>query len=566
MAKPPATRPARRRRPQLRAKLASAIPTSRQLQKARSEGWSKWIRTPQDEAALAQGCWFDVARAEAVRTYFCERFSHGKDRFYDQPFIIGQDNWLYQDILGPIYGWRTSDGYRRCRSAYVEVPKKNGKTQVAAGISLIELRWVTGSRVYIVATSRGQANECFDEAAGMVERRSWLKRFYKVLRSTGRILYAAKNSEIIVLPKNAAGSEGKNASALILDELHAWTDRALFDSLLFAGAARANPLLFMITTAGKDLSSLCYSEHERAERQARGLDLAIDHHSVVYAAERGARWDDVEQWKKANPNFGVTMTERSVRSDIENARGRPARIAALKRYRLNIWTNESDTLFDQTKWESLGRVSFEELAGEAYGGLDMARLRDFAAFTLLLRDSEGWQLFPRLYVPAETVLEKEEIDKIPLSVWIEKGWVVATPGGEIDAAVILKDIVAAHKRFSLIDLGYDPYMAGQMAKTLRAEHGIECTAVPQTMPYMAVPTSEMMNAIAYGKIRHNHNPALTWMVGNVVGIADNNDNVRPTKKRSRGRIDGMVAAIIAMQRALAPDHNAPVSDEPYQWV
>ncbi len=283
---------------QVKARFASAIPTSRQLQKARSEGWAKWIITPQDEAAVAQGCWFDLERAESVRTYFCERFSHGKDRFYDQPFIISADNWLYRDVIAPIYGWRTPEGYRRCRSCYVEVPKKNGKTQVAAGISLIEMRWVTGSRVYIVATSRGQATECFDEAAGMVERRSWLKRFYKVLRSTGKILYPAKNSAIEVLPKNAAGSEGKNASALILDELHAWTDRALFDSLLFAGAARANPLLFMITTAGKDLSSLCYSEHERAERQKKGLDLAIDHHSVVYAADRGARWDDIDQWKK----------------------------------------------------------------------------------------------------------------------------------------------------------------------------------------------------------------------------------------------------------------------------
>ncbi len=555
-----------RANPQLKAKFASSIPTSRQLQKARSEGWYKWIITPQDEAAVAQGCWFDHGRAEAVRTYFCERFTHGKDRFYDQPFIIGQDNWLYRDILGPIYGWRTADGYRRCRSCYVEVPKKNGKTQVAAGISLVELRYVTGSRVYIVATSKSQANECYEEAAGMVERRSWLKRFYKVRAATGRILYPAKNSMISVLPKNAAGSEGKNASALILDELHAWTDRALFDSLLFAGAARLNPLLFMITTAGKDLSSLCYSEHERAERQKKGHDLAIDHHSVIYAADRGARWDDIEQWKKANPNFGVTMTERSVKSDIENARGRPARIAALKRYRLNIWTNESDTLLDQNKWQALGRISHEELSGEAYGGLDMARLRDFAAFVLLLRDQHGWQLFPRLYVPGDKVIEKEEIDKIPLSVWVEKGWVVATPGGEIDANMIMRDIVAAHKRFSLIDLGYDPYMAGQMAKTLRAEHGIECTAVPQTMPFMAVPTTELMNSIEHGSIRHNHNPCLTWMVGNVVGISDNNDNVRPTKKRSRGRIDGVVAAIIAMQRALAPDHNQAVSDEPYQWV
>lgn len=551
---------------QPKVKFSSAIPTSRQLLKARREGWYQWIRTPQDEAAVAQGCWFDLTRAETVRNYFCERFSHGKDRFYNLPFVVAKDDWLYLDILGPIYGWRTADGYRRCRSVYVEVPKKNGKTQVAAGISLVEMRYVTGSRVYIVATSKSQANECFEEAAGMVDRRSWLKRFYKVRASTGRILYPAKNSMISVLPKNAAGSEGKNASALILDELHAWTDRNLFDSLLFAGAARLNPLLFMITTAGKDLSSLCYAEHQRAERQKKGLDLSIDHHSVIYAADKGAKWDDIEQWKKANPNFGVTMTERSVASDISLARGIPSRIAAIKRYRLNIWTNESESLLDQNKWEALGRIGLEDLSGEAYGGLDMARLRDFAAFMLLLRDQHGWQLMPRLYVPQNRIIEKEDMDKIPLSVWIEKGWVVATPGDEIDADMICRDIVAAHKRFSLIELGYDPYMAGQLVKGLRATHGITCTAVPQTMPYMAVPTMELMNSIEHGTIRHNHNPCLTWMVGNCAGISDSNDNIRPSKKRSKGRIDGVVATVIAMQRALAPDQEPAISDEPAMWV
>ncbi len=149
--------------------------------------------------------------------------------------------------------------------------------------------------------------------------------------------------------------------------------------------------------------------------------------------------------------------------------------------------------------------------------------------------------------------------------WKRVGW-VATKGAEIDADVIRRDIVAAHKRFALIDLGYDPYMAGQLAKQLRSEDNIECTPVPQTMPFMAVPSTELERAITSRAIRHNHNPALTWMVGNAVAIQDNNGNVRPTKKRSRGRIDGVVAAVIAMQRALSPDHESQVSDEPAFWL
>lgn len=550
----------------LRVKLASALPTSRQLRKARAEGWAEWIRTPQDEAAVAQGCWFDLESAELVRQYWGERFSHGKDKWFDQPFVLPADSWQFTHIVGPIYGWRTADNFRRLRSVYVEVPKKNGKTQTAAGIALIEMRYVRGARVYILATSKGQATECYDEAAGMVERRGWLKKFYKVLRSTGKIIHAAKNSSIEVLAKNAAGSEGKNASCLILDELHAWTDRALFDSLLYAGAARSNPLLFMITTAGKDLTSLCYSEHERAERQAKGLDLSIDHHSVIYAADRKAKWDDLDAWKQANPNYGVTINERSIKLDIEGARGRPSRIAALKRYRLNIWTNETDTWLDQVAWEALPKISFEDLGGECYAGLDIARVSDFAAFVLLLRNPKGYDLFPRLYVPAEKVLEKEEIDKIPLSLWVERGWVVACPGGEIDQDMIRKDIQQAHRRFGLVDCGYDPYNCSQLAKLLRAEDGITMTAVPQTMPFLGMPSTELERSMLGGKIRHNHNPALTWMVGNAVAISDNNGNVRPSKRKSKARIDGVVASVIALQRALAPDNDAHVSDEPAFWL
>lgn len=550
----------------LREKHPSAIPTSRQLRKARAEGWADWIIRPQDEAAVAQGCWFDIDAAEAVRIYFEQRLSHGKDRFYNQPFTVHRDSWIYRDLLGPIYGWKTQDNFRRIRSVYCEIPKKNGKTQIAAGVSLIELRYVRGARVALLCPGKLKDNECFDEAAGMVERRAWLQRFYRVLRSTGTILFPAKNSSIRTLAQNAAGSEGKNLSTIVLDELHAWKDRALFDSLLFAGAARSNPLLFMITTAGNDITSLCYVEHERAERQAKGLDLSIDHHSVIYAADKKARWDDIEQWKKANPNFGVTMTERSIASDIENARGRPARIAAVKRYRLNIWTNESDTWLDQVAWESLPKVGWEELQGEAYGGLDIARVGDFAAFVLLLIHPRGWDVFPRLYVPAEKVIEKEETDKIPLSLWVEQGWVIAHKGGEIDQDLVRRDIVTAHKRFGLIDVGYDPYNCSQLAKSLTTDDGVQMTAVPQTMPFLAVPSTEFERAMLAGKIRHNHNPALTWMIGNAVAISDNNGNVRPSKRRSKARIDGLAATLDALQRALAPDQGNPVSEEPAFWL
>jgi phage terminase large subunit-like protein len=548
---------------QSRVKFASRIPTRGQLKLAHDEGWLGWMRSVQDEIAVAEGCWFAENQAEAVREFFAKRLSHGKDPFFGHPFALL--DYQYQDIIGPLYGWRTSDNFRRYRSAYVHIPKKNGKTQLAAGIAMVELHYCRGARGYIVATSEGQAMECFDEAAGMVERSKHLAAYIKPLRSTGRLVWHKRNSVLSTMAKAAASSEGKNASFLILDELHAWRDRKLFDSLLFAGSARPNPLLFMITTAGDDTSSLCYSEYERAKRIKDGDDPTTDHLVQVYEADAGAKYDDLKQWKKANPGYGITIPERGILSDIRAARGRPERIAALKRYRLNLWTNEGTAWLDTSLWDALDKIGPDDAEGVLWGGLDLARTRDFAALVFLFANENGLDLMVKLYVPESQVADKEEIDKIPLSAWIESGLVVATEGDEIDQERILNDALEAHAKWKFAEVGYDPYNASQIAKKLR-EAGIVATPVPQTFPYMAQPSAEFERRLVNRNIRHEHNACLKWMVGNAKAIADSNGNVRPSKKRSTARIDGLVASIIALQRAISPDAQQPISDHPYQWA
>lgn len=546
-----------------RVKFPSRIPTRNQLKLAHDEGWYGWIRSVQDEIAVAEGCWFSEEQAQAVRSFFAKRLSHGKDPWFGKPFELL--DYQYQDIIGPLYGWRTADNFRRYRSAYIHIPKKNGKTQLAAGIGVIELHYCKGSRVYIVATSEGQAMECYDEAAGMVERSKAMSAYIKPLRSTGRLVWHKRNSVLSTMAKAAASSEGKNASCLILDELHAWRDRKLFDSLLFAGSARPNPLLFMITTAGDDTSSLCYSEYERAKRIKDGDDPSIDHLVQVYEAEPNARYDDLKQWKAANPGYGITMPERGILSDIRAAKGRPERIAALKRYRLNLWTNEGSAWLDTELWDALERIGPDDGEGILWGGLDLARTRDFAALVLLFASERGVDIVPRLYVPESQIADKEEIDKIPLSAWIETGLVVATDGDEIDQERILQDALEAHAKWKFAEIGYDPYNASQIAKRLR-EQGIVTTPVPQTFPYMGYPSAEFERLLVNRNIRHTHNACMKWMVGNAKAVTDSNNNVRPSKKKSTARIDGLVASIIALQRALSPDAQQPVSDHPYAWA
>jgi phage terminase large subunit-like protein len=321
----------------------------------------------------------------------------------------------------------------------------------------------------------------------------------------------------------------------------------------------------MITTAGDDTSSLCYSEYERAKRIKSGDDPTTDHLVQIYEADKDAKYDDLKQWKKANPCYGKTINERGILSDIRAAKGRPERIATLKRYRLNIWTNEGTTWLDNQLWNALPPITEDDSAGVLWGGIDLARTRDFASLALLFASENGYDLLIRIYCPEAAVAEKEDIDKIPLSSWIASGHVIATEGEEIDQTRILEDTLAAHRRWKFAEIGFDPYNASTLARDLRANN-IIATPVPQTMPFMGYPAAEFERELSNRNIRHQHNPCLSWMIGNAKAISDNNGNVRPSKKKSNARIDGLVATIIAMQRALSPDAASPVSETPYEWV
>jgi phage terminase large subunit-like protein len=536
-----------------RATTGAHIPSSSQLQRAKAEGWDEWIRTPQDEIAVARGCYFDEDAALRTRQFFENHLSHGKAPFAGMPFTLLDWQWL--DVMGPIYGWKMPDGTRRFLSGYVEIPKKNGKSQLAAGISIRELYEQIGARVYLAAVASGQAADCYDEAAGMIERNALLHASIDVRRSTYRLLLRSRNANLSCMTTDKGSSQGKNASCLILDELHEWKDRGFFGSILYADTARINSLVFMITTAGDDLTSICYEEHERAERIIDGKDPSIDHLAVIYAADRDADpktvWRDLDQWKKANPSYGITLPERKCQRAIDQAAGSPQRIGDLKRYRLNIWTKPRDAWLDVAAWDALPNLTAADCYGKrCYGGLDLARVRDFAALARAFDLGDGIVGFQvRIWVPADLVAEKQTTDKIPLASWVDQGHVITVPGNELDYAVIRRQILADHRATPMNEMGYDPYNAAQLAnQQLGAEDGMTVVEVPQTMPYMGPASCEFERLLGARKIAHEHNPCLSWMVGGAIAQMDSNGNVRPIKRRSRTRIDGLVACIIALNR------------------
>lgn len=538
------------------------IPTAAQLKRAKAEGWEDWIRSPTDEIAVAQGCYFDLEAALKTRSFFEKRLTHSKAPFAGQPFLLM--DWQWQDIIGPLYGWKMPDGTRRFLSAYIEIPKKNGKTQTAAGIALRETYEQVGARVYLTATAAGQAAECFDEAACMVRAK---KHAFKALRvfdaNPKRIVHRKNNAVMSVLNTAGPSSEGKNASCIIKDELHAWVDREYYDSLKYAMATRTNSLDLAITTAGDNLTSIGYEEHLRAERVIAGKDPAYEHLAVIYAADRDADFRDLAQWKKANPSYGVTLNERKIAVAIAEAEASPQRVSALKRYRLNIWTQGKAAWLDVAKWNGLAAIRREDLAGRySSGGLDLARVRDFAAFAQSIELDAGEDgtipvaILVRLWIPEDLVAEKAATDKIPLQGWVDQGWVIATPGDEIDYGEIRRQILDDHRANPLNSLGYDPHNAALLCnQTLGAQDGINVVEIPQTMAYMGPPSAEFERNLGKRIYVHEQNPCLAWMIGNAVAAIDANGNTRPVKKKSTGRIDGLVATIMAEARRNAGGGN-----------
>lgn len=541
----------------VRAKSLSQI-----LVDAKRAGWARWIRSAADEHAVANGCYFDEAAAERVRDFFRNFLVHSKgQKFAGQPFELL--DWQYNDVIAPLFGWKRADGTRRYRRAYVEIPKKNGKSTLAAGISLYLLvaDREPGAHVFSCASDRDQASLVYDEAANMVEASPDLLEVLKVRRSTKVILFPQMRSKYEAISSDADSSEGKDAHGLICDELHVWRGRQFYDSLRYAGRARAQPLLFMITTAGDDLTTVCYEEHEQSQRILKGEVFQDSYFAYIRAADPKDDWKDPDTWAKANPSLGITINKEAFAEDVLDAQGTPTKENAFKRYSLNMWIGASDAWLSMDDWKACmaDDVDEEMLAGcEAWGGMDLSRKRDLSAVVWLIPYDDYLYLLPRIYIPALLAKKKEEIDKVPYRAWIEAGHIIATEGNVIDYAHIRRDVVADAARFQVVELGYDPYNAEHLCnQQLTLEDGIETIEVPQTMPAMGPPSAEFERLLKEGRFRFANNPAFTWGAAGCVVYRDSNDNIRPIKGKSTARIDPIIAAIMALGRWLSGTRAAP---------
>lgn len=485
---------------------------------------------------------------------FIECLCHTKGTWAGKPFeLIDWQERIIRDIFGTI----KANGYRQFTTAYVEIPKKMGKSELAAAVALL-LTCGDGeerAEVYGCAADRQQATIVFDVAADMVRMCPALNRRVKILASQKRIVYTPTNSFYQVLSAEAYSKHGFNIHGVVFDELHTQPNRKLFDVMTKgSGDARMQPLYFLITTAGTDTNSICYETHQKAKDILEGRKIDPTFYPVIYGADESDDWTDPEVWKKANPSLGITVGIDKVQAACESAQQNPAEENAFRQLRLNQWVKQAIRWMPMDKWDACAfKVNEESLRGRVcYGGLDLSSTTDITAFVLVfppLDEDDKYVVLPYFWIPEDTLELRVRRDHVPYDVWERQGFLQTTEGNVVHYGYIEKFIEQLGEKYNIREIAFDRWGAVQMVQNLE---GMSFTVVPfgQGFKDMSPPTKELMKLTLEQKIAHGGHPVLRWMLDNIFIRTDPAGNIKPDKEKSTEKIDGAVATIMALDRAI----------------
>ena len=502
---------------------------------------------------------------------FARLCRHYKGPMAGKPF---EPDPFQQFILGSCIGWvKKSDGFRRYSEAYVELARKNAKTFLAAILALwfLCMDGESGAEVYSTATKMKQAKRTWDDARFIAKRSPALRGKFVEKIGLLELWFERTDSVFEPLPSDSEKLDGLNPSAAINDELHAQRDRKLYQVVKEGLGSRDQPFIFNITTAGRDLTCFCYTLLHKHAKNVLTIDGYNDERLFIFIAcpdeedyEEGSDgWTKEPAWHKANPALGTAKKVDFVAERVADAKQRPSEENSVKTFQLNIWTAGAKKWLNMARFMKAGRRkfptvtdAFESLTGrECFAGLDLSSKVDFASVAYLfppIEDEEHWPLFLRFWIPEATAEDREKTDRIPCDDWRRDGWLNMTPGETIDHERIVNDIIADSETVRIKEIGFDPFSAQQAAVKLDLE-GFDMVQMTQNMRTLAEPTGELEVMVLDEKLEHFGNPIICWMAGNAVTIEDANGNMRPDKKKSSDRIDGISATVNALGRSLVDD-------------
>ena len=531
---------------------------------------------------------YDKAAADFA-VAFIESLCHTKGTWAGKPFEL--IDWQEQ-IIRDLFGTLKPNGYRQFNTAYIEIPKKQGKSELAAAVALL-LTCGDGeerAEVYGCAADRQQAAIVFDVAADMVRMCPALSKRVKILASQKRLIYTPTNSFYQVLSAEAYSKHGFNIHGVVFDELHTQPNRKLFDVMTKgSGDARMQPLYFLITTAGTDTHSICYETHQKAKDIIAGRKIDPTFYPVIYGADESEDWTDPKVWKKANPSLDITVGIDKVKAACDSAKQNPGEENAFRQLRLNQWVKQAVRWMPMEKWDKCAfSVDEDELEGRVcYGGLDLSSTTDITAFVLVfppslggassvprlgdgfatsccppLDDEDKYIILPYFWIPEDNLTLRVNRDHVPYDVWERQGFLQTTEGNVVHYGFIEQFIERLGERFNIHEIAFDRWGAVQMVQNLE---GMGFTVVPfgQGFKDMSPPTKELMKLVLEQKIAHGGHPVLRWNMDNIFIRTDPAGNIKADKEKSTEKIDGAVATIMALDRAIrcGNDHGASVYDE-----
>lgn len=554
---------------------------------AKNGGWPWRIDHPNDERALLDGCYVDFDAAERVRRYYKSLLRVPDPNGGNAPFHLL--DWWYRDVIGPLFGWKKRDGRRRFQKGFVTTAKKSGKSTVLAGLST----YMTcgdneeESEVYSTAVDRDQAKIIFTKAMRSIELSPHLSRIMRVVQSRNTIHHDKSGSRYESISSDADSTEGKNPHLVIADELHVWKDRQFFNSLIYGDIVRSQPMFLMITTAGENELSVGYEEYEAAKALLDPNDPYYVESSFAYIAEASdlEKWDEPTSWLEASPSLRAEVdydrprdkddppaapvplgTPEKLRDKMIEAKQTPARKREFIRYICNRWVFDAqDPYIEATDWDACaGKIDIRH--GESiWAALDLAQVDDMVALCYSAWDAEILQLRWKFWTPEATVKQHEDLWRVPLSRWIDEGHVETCPGRTIQYAYIRRAISGAmfDERgqkttsdplslaglYDVRELAIDPWNAKELSTNLAQADSVNVVEFTQSMAMMNGPTKTLLQMVKERRIRQDGSPVMRWMIKNTACPPDSNENRKPVKRKSSGKIDGTVAAIMAVGRA-----------------
>jgi len=495
---------------------------------------------------------YDSARADFA-VAFIESLRHTKGEWYGRPFVLLP--WQ-RELIQTVFGVIRPDGHRQFRSCYVEIAKKNGKTALAAAVALLLLVAddEPGAEIYSCAADRAQAALVYRDAASMVGQSPALAKRLKILESTKRIIYPAADSFYQVLSSEAYSKHGLNPHAVLFDETHV-ADREMFRVMTHgASDARRQPLHLFITTAGNSTTSVGYELHQKALDIRDGRKADQSFLPIIYAADEVDDWTDPQVWAKANPSINVTVPEEKLRAAFESARQNPAEENSFRQLRMCQWVKQSVRWMPMEKWDKCNwPADPDELRGRVcYGGLDLSTTTDVSAFVLVFPPTEPdgkYEVLPYFWIPGDNIDMRVRRDHVQYDLWARQGYLNATEGTVVHYGHIERQIANLSEQFHIREIAFDRWGATQMSQNLEAA-GFTVVPFGQGFKDMSPPTKELMRLTLEGKIAHGGHPVLRWMMDNVHVRTDPAGNLKPDKEKSTERIDGVVAAVMALDRAI----------------